>query len=243
MVNKQKKDNFLLYILYTFLSLILLGFITIIIIHPSDKPTYLVYQIQCHNESSAQYYNYPTDFHTVNCSNFIIEIPCYDSKGNTIIGLTCTDNSIFCIETNDGDYKGYYKGYTMVLQNSESAVMRKKNIFKEVCETVKVNMNDYKHFTMDDCFDKFSDGNSSTESDTYRNYMICANILSPYLHKAIVAMSDGKEYTDGKLILDIDKKANVVGFELDGFLDQIRKHDKKMKVIFSRRKTTSRRIK
>lgn len=40
------------------------------------------------------------------------------------------------------------------------------------------------------------------------------------------------EMFNGDLIIDMDKKDNVVGMEIFDFWDQIRKHNKKMKSIF-----------
>ena len=44
------------------------------------------------------------------------------------------------------------------------------------------------------------------------------------------------EMFDGELIIDFDKNDDVVGMEIFGFMEQIRKHDKKMEEI-SKKKT------
>jgi len=84
------------------------------------------------------------------------------------------------------------------------------SISQEKCERVEIKKSDYENFTLDDCYTKFWKGNSSTDNDEYKSYMVCANILSPYLHKVVVGMRDGEEYEE-----DVEFYLKNIGCEIN----------------------------
>ncbi len=45
-------------------------------------------------------------------------------------------------------------------------------------------------------------------------------------------VNESIELFDGQLVLDLDKKLNVVGMEIFNFMEEVRKHNKKIEKIF-----------
>lgn len=59
-----------------------------------NTPEYNITQTTCWNETHDVKYTLDTDFHKTSCPDTITDIPCYDSKGNEIKGLTCFKHSV-----------------------------------------------------------------------------------------------------------------------------------------------------
>lgn len=133
----------------------------------------------------------------------ITEEVCY--KEEIIINVSMIDN-----ETYKATVRSNGKG-TITISNPLDCINGSYCIgYETVCEYVEVDLEYYKDWDMDDCYEKYWSGNSSYESDEYKNYMICTNLLSSQLHKLIVSMRDGKEFKN-----DIEFYLDKIGCELN----------------------------
>lgn len=106
----KKNNKIIIDFLKILLILVTLGLVIFLIIKGgilfmvyNSTPDYIITREVCHNETIINYYNFHGDYRQVQCPN----IPCYDSKGNIIIGAQCIDSQNFCWKFKDSSVDNY----------------------------------------------------------------------------------------------------------------------------------------
>lgn len=178
----KKNNKIIIDFLKILLILVTLGLVIFLIIKGgilfmvyNSTPDYIITREVCHNETIINYYNFHGDYRQVQCPN----IPCYDSKGNIIIGAQCIDSQNFCWKFKDSSVDNYtYKEIyeqawgrygevdnhriitrvedsSYILDNTFPKII-KENYTKQVCEQQEVEeilILDYSYEGTDtDCF-------------------------------------------------------------------------------------------